>query len=61
MSEEEHTSSLASIAATPITTEPMSDQVSAGGGRPQGELPVATSPPLHSLLEPNMIDNLAQP
>jgi hypothetical protein len=32
MSEEEHTGSLASIAVTPITTKPMSDQVSAGGG-----------------------------
>jgi hypothetical protein len=46
MSEKEHRSNLASIAR---------------GGRPQGELSVATSPPLHSSLELDMIDNLAKP
>jgi hypothetical protein len=51
---------------TPITTEPM-DQVPVGGGQPSGELQVAASGPiegheqsLHSL-EPDKIDNLAQP
>jgi hypothetical protein len=32
MSEEEHRNSLASIVAAPITTEPMFEQVPAGGG-----------------------------
>jgi hypothetical protein len=58
MTEEEHSSSLASTATAPITTE-ATDQVSAGGGRPQGELQVGASEPMPSL-EPDMIDNLAQ-
>jgi hypothetical protein len=37
MSEEEHRSSLASTAATPITTE-LTNHVPVGGGRPQEEL-----------------------
>jgi hypothetical protein len=44
ISEEEHRNNLASTA---------------GGGQLEGELPVAVSPPLHSLLELDMIDNLA--
>jgi hypothetical protein len=46
MREEERRSSLASTA---------------GGGWPQGEPPVAVSPQLHSSMEPDIIDNLAQP
>jgi hypothetical protein len=61
MSEEERRSSLASTAVVPITTEPMSDQVPTGAGWPQGELSVVASPPLHSSLEPDTIDNFAQP
>jgi hypothetical protein len=59
--EEERRSSLTSIVVTPITTEPMSDQEPTGGGWPQGELLVVASPALHSSLEPDTIDNLAQP
>jgi hypothetical protein len=61
MDEEERRSSLASITVTPITTEPMFDYVAIGGGRSQGELLVASSPPLHCSLELNTIDKLAQP
>jgi hypothetical protein len=57
MSEEEWRSSLASTAATPITTEP-TDQVPTGGGWPHRELQVAVSRPVEGL---DMIDNLAQP
>jgi hypothetical protein len=59
MSEEERRTSLASTAVAPITTEPI-DQVLANGERPLGELQVGASEPL-TLLEPDMIDNLAQP
>jgi hypothetical protein len=62
MNEEEHSSSLASTAVMPITTEP-TDQVSVGGGRPQGELQVAVYGPVEGhkqplpSFEPNTIDN----
>jgi hypothetical protein len=49
MREEERRSSLTSTTVAPITIEPTSDQVLAGGVQPQGELQVAASPPLHSL------------
>jgi hypothetical protein len=64
MSEEEHRSNLASTMATPITTEP-TDQVSASGGRPQGELQAVASGPVEGHKQPlpsfesDMVDNLA--
>jgi hypothetical protein len=64
MSEEERRSSFDSIAPAPITIQPMLDQVLARGGRPQGEHmgpEILASPPLHSSLELDTIDNLAQP
>jgi hypothetical protein len=64
MSEEERRSSFDSIAPAPITIQPMLDQVLARGGRPQRERmgpEILASPPLHSSLELDTIDNLAQP
>jgi hypothetical protein len=51
MSEEQCTSSLASTSVSPITIEPMFDQVPLGGGQTQGEHAgpkILASPPPHS-------------
>jgi hypothetical protein len=51
MSEEQCTSSLASTSVSPITIEPMFDQVPHGGGQTQGEHAgpkILASPPPHS-------------
>jgi hypothetical protein len=66
MSKEYCRSRIASTAVTPITTKP-TNHVSAGNGRPLGELQVTVFGPVEGheqplpSFKPDMIDNLAQP